>query len=94
MDNPATFCFLASVRECPVKLLDASDGRVSPLLYIYILCWMVQEAGTRTNFRSSERHIRLWIIESDRSLLTAYHSTPTLQSNPVEGGGFSLHFDS
>ena len=28
--NPASFCFIASVRECPVKLLDASDGRVSP----------------------------------------------------------------
>ena len=24
----ASFCFVASVRECPVKLLDASDGRV------------------------------------------------------------------
>lgn len=27
--DPASFCFVASVRECPVKLLDASDGRVS-----------------------------------------------------------------
>lgn len=27
--DPATFCFVASVRECPVKLFDASDGRVS-----------------------------------------------------------------
>jgi hypothetical protein len=26
--DPASFCFVASVRECPVKLLDASDGRV------------------------------------------------------------------
>ncbi|KAF8170578.1 hypothetical protein BJ912DRAFT_861136, partial [Pholiota molesta] len=26
--DPATFCFVASVRECPVKLLDASDGRL------------------------------------------------------------------
>ncbi|KAJ3920129.1 WD40-repeat-containing domain protein [Lentinula edodes] len=26
--DPATFCFLASVRECPVKLLDVSDGRL------------------------------------------------------------------
>ncbi|KAF8878226.1 WD40-repeat-containing domain protein [Infundibulicybe gibba] len=26
--NPATFCYVASVRECPVKLLDASDGRL------------------------------------------------------------------
>ncbi|KAJ7058894.1 WD40-repeat-containing domain protein [Mycena amicta] len=26
--NPATFCFVASVRETPVKLLDASDGRL------------------------------------------------------------------
>ncbi|OCH84361.1 hypothetical protein OBBRIDRAFT_764402 [Obba rivulosa] len=25
---PATYCFVASVRECPVKLLDASDGRL------------------------------------------------------------------
>ncbi|KAF9786359.1 WD40-repeat-containing domain protein [Thelephora terrestris] len=28
VNNPATFCFLASVRECPIKLLDASDGRL------------------------------------------------------------------
>jgi hypothetical protein len=27
--NPAAFCFAASVRDCPVKLLDGSDGRVS-----------------------------------------------------------------
>ncbi|KAI0799743.1 WD40-repeat-containing domain protein [Irpex lacteus] len=26
--NPASFCFLASVRECPVKLLDAATGRL------------------------------------------------------------------
>ncbi|KJA24833.1 hypothetical protein HYPSUDRAFT_200108 [Hypholoma sublateritium FD-334 SS-4] len=26
--DPSTFCFVASVRECPVKLLDASDGRL------------------------------------------------------------------
>lgn len=26
--NPASFCFIASVRECPVKLIDASDGRL------------------------------------------------------------------
>ena len=26
--DPASFCFLSSVRECPVKLIDASDGRV------------------------------------------------------------------
>ncbi|KAI5999947.1 hypothetical protein EDD15DRAFT_2235658 [Pisolithus albus] len=26
--NPATYCFIASVRECPVKLLDGNDGRL------------------------------------------------------------------
>ncbi|RPD63475.1 hypothetical protein L227DRAFT_591942 [Lentinus tigrinus ALCF2SS1-6] len=26
--DPASFCFVASVRECPVKLLDAFDGRL------------------------------------------------------------------
>ncbi|KAJ7158129.1 WD40-repeat-containing domain protein [Mycena filopes] len=26
--NPASFCFVASIRETPVKLLDASDGRL------------------------------------------------------------------
>ncbi|KAF9459530.1 WD40-repeat-containing domain protein [Collybia nuda] len=26
--DPASFCFIASVRECPVKLLDAADGRL------------------------------------------------------------------
>ena len=31
VNNPSVFCFLASVRECPIKLLDASDGRVSHL---------------------------------------------------------------
>lgn len=28
MLNPATFCFAASVRDCPVKLLHGTDGRV------------------------------------------------------------------
>jgi hypothetical protein len=35
--NPASFCFIASVRECPVKLLDASDGRVSPPRFRFLL---------------------------------------------------------
>ena len=26
--QPGTYCFLASVRDCPVKLLDAGDKRV------------------------------------------------------------------
>lgn len=26
--DPSTYCFVASVRDCPVKLLDATDGRV------------------------------------------------------------------
>ncbi|KAH9927372.1 WD40-repeat-containing domain protein [Amylocystis lapponica] len=26
--DPASFCFVASVRDCPVKLLDANDGRL------------------------------------------------------------------
>ncbi|KAI6102781.1 hypothetical protein F5141DRAFT_1008256 [Pisolithus sp. B1] len=26
--SPATYCFIASVRECPVKLLDGNDGRL------------------------------------------------------------------
>ncbi|KZT19087.1 hypothetical protein NEOLEDRAFT_1142508 [Neolentinus lepideus HHB14362 ss-1] len=26
--TPASYCFVASVRECPVRLLDASDGRL------------------------------------------------------------------
>lgn len=37
--DPASYCFVTSVRECPVKLLDASDGRVS--LNIYYLCSLV-----------------------------------------------------
>lgn len=28
LDNPATFCFLVSSRDAPVKLLDGNDGRV------------------------------------------------------------------
>ncbi|KIJ51341.1 hypothetical protein M422DRAFT_43897 [Sphaerobolus stellatus SS14] len=27
-EEPSVYCFLASVRECPVKLLDASNGRL------------------------------------------------------------------
>ncbi|KAK7684384.1 hypothetical protein QCA50_012331 [Cerrena zonata] len=27
-NDPASYCFVTSVRECPVKLLDASDGRL------------------------------------------------------------------
>ncbi|KNZ71949.1 Telomerase Cajal body protein 1 [Termitomyces sp. J132] len=26
--TPPTYCFIASVRDCPIKLLDASDGRL------------------------------------------------------------------
>ena len=33
--DPASFCLVASVRECPVKLLDASDGRVRFLIFYY-----------------------------------------------------------
>jgi len=28
VQDPASFCFVASVRECPVRLLDAADGRL------------------------------------------------------------------
>ena len=28
--NPALYCLVASVRESPVKLLDATSGKVSP----------------------------------------------------------------
>jgi len=28
VQDPASFCFVASVRESPVRLLDASDGRL------------------------------------------------------------------
>ena len=30
--DPASHCFLASVRECPIRLVDASDGRVCAFL--------------------------------------------------------------
>jgi telomerase Cajal body protein 1 len=29
VQNPASFCFVASVRDTPVRLVDAGDGRVS-----------------------------------------------------------------
>ena len=35
--DAASFCFVASVRECPVKLLDASDGRVRALFVTFSL---------------------------------------------------------
>lgn len=57
LNAPATFCFLASVRECPVKLLDASDGRVSNLPYISLQ--MLPPSEHMLTTCSSERHIRL-----------------------------------
>lgn len=37
-DDPSTFCFLASVKDCPIKLLDGTDGRVSLVMNsIYVL---------------------------------------------------------
>jgi hypothetical protein len=65
--NPASFCFAASVRECPVKLLDGNDGRVSepPVL---------ASAMAYTIAHSSEHHTRSSITASDRSLRTAWRS--------------------
>ncbi|KAG1825188.1 hypothetical protein EV424DRAFT_1603593, partial [Suillus variegatus] len=34
-NNAPAYCFVASVRDCPVKLLDASDGRVE-FIYIFV----------------------------------------------------------
>lgn len=46
-ENPSAFCFLASVRECPVKLLDASDGRVNPSISF---CWVFSQALAPCSF--------------------------------------------
>lgn len=63
--DPASFCFVASVRECPVKLLDASDGRVSSQFWRYICAWSLE---------SSAHRIKSSIIERGRSLLIALPS--------------------
>jgi hypothetical protein len=34
--DPSSFCFVASVRDTPVQLLDASDGRVSHFKFFLI----------------------------------------------------------
>jgi telomerase Cajal body protein 1 len=36
VSDPSTFCFVASVRECPVKLLDAASGRVCTYLFCIV----------------------------------------------------------
>ena len=84
VNNPAVFCFLASVRECPVKLLDASDGRVSQLTASFqpLYRWTAADDGMHAMFCSSERRIRSWTTENDRSPLTASRLTSTPQSIP------------
>jgi hypothetical protein len=72
--DPASFCFVASVRECPVKLLDASDGRV---------CWLILFSAQSINyfsFRSSELLIQLSITASDRLRPIRWLSTSRLTS--------------
>lgn len=33
LSHPETFCFAASIRDTPVRLIDATDGRVSNLTF-------------------------------------------------------------
>lgn len=35
VQDPASFCFVASVRDTPVRLVDAGDGRVSASIILY-----------------------------------------------------------
>ena len=66
--DPASFCFVASVRECPVKLLDASDGRVRFLIsYLFGLDLM----DTSCSF---VLHIRSLTTENGRLLRTVWSS--------------------
>jgi len=58
--DPASFCFVTSVRECPVKLLDASDGRVR-ILIIYSDTSLINTISC-----SFVLHIGSLTIESDR----------------------------
>ena len=59
--DPASYCFLASVRECPIKLMDASDGRVClflPELAVDLIGWVAQSIvqdcrPSRTTSRST-----------------------------------------
>jgi hypothetical protein len=59
--NAPAYCFIASVRDCPVKLLDASDGRV---VYLLLLWFFVPSLIDPRQLRASypivdhrERHI-------------------------------------
>lgn len=49
--DPASFCFVASVRECPVKLLDASDGRVRPHSWINRHLATYQKSQLRASYK-------------------------------------------
>ena len=63
--DPASFCFVASVRECPVKLLDASDGRVRYVCFIAIFLFFFQNAYFSPYF-SYGRLIRSLTTENAR----------------------------
>jgi hypothetical protein len=50
--DPASFCFVASVRECPVKLLDALDGRVRFLIsYLLSQVYLYNIMQLRASYR-------------------------------------------
>ncbi len=48
----SSFCFVASVRESPVRLLDASDGRVSHLSHFFSNC-VIRLDGYVSQLRAS-----------------------------------------
>ena len=68
--DPASFCFVASVRECPVKLLDASDGRVQFSNFVSAIHGIL----TVLAYHSSGPHIASWITVNGRLRLTAWPS--------------------
>jgi hypothetical protein len=82
LHNQASYCFVASVRECPVRLFEASTGRVSS--------WPTQERAClmfSPFIISCVRHTRLLIIANDKSLHIAWHSIQPLAGAYVQQGG-------
>ena len=57
--SPETFCFISRVRDAPVRLVDAQDGRVRLLTFCPPECWLTisQIRGTYPIIDHRERFI-------------------------------------
>lgn len=71
--DPASFCYVASVRECPVKLLDGLNGRVCKICNGIAFA---KQSCIANITDSSVPRIRLSITGSGKSHRTASRSMP------------------